>query len=161
MVRPTQRTRRDSAPPPESPFLPPAPRPQLPPADARLQQRGVAALALAILSLLAMVLIGNPHRAAAVAAVALVVAVGALVLGFSAMSGAKRAKTRRPRGALAGVVLGVIGLSLSGFVLLVFLFFGPQLNQYFTCTSQATTTAEQQACQHQLHTSITSKLGGN
>jgi len=159
MARSTERPRRGQARPPESPFLPPPPRPQLPPADSRLQQRGVAALTLAILSLLAMVLIGNLQRAAAVAAVALAVAVVALVLAVSAMSAAKRDRTRRPRGALAGVILGVIGLLFSGFALLGFLIFGAQLNQYSSCMNQATSAAEQQACQTQLDNSITNRIG--
>jgi multisubunit Na+/H+ antiporter MnhB subunit len=130
----------------------------LPPADPRLQQRGVAALALAVLSLLAMLLIGNLQRAAFVAAVALAVAVTALVLAISALRGAKRARTRRPRGAMVGAVLGVIGLLFSGFALLGFLIFGAQLDQYSTCMSGATTTAAQQACQTQLDNSITSRI---
>jgi multisubunit Na+/H+ antiporter MnhB subunit len=158
MARPTDRPRRGSARPPESPFLSPPPRPQLPPAEPRLQQRGVAALALALLSLLAMVLIGNLQRAAVVAGVALAVAVVALVLAISALSEAKRAGSRRPRGAVAGVVLGVIGLLFSGFALLGFLIFGAQLNQYATCMNGANTTAEQQACQTQLDNSITSRI---
>ena len=159
MARSTERPPRGSARPPQSPFLPPAPRPQLPPAEPRLQQRGLAALALAVLSLLAMVLIGNLQRAAAVAGVALAVAVIALVLAFSAMSGAKRAGTRRPRGALVGAILGVIGLLFSGFALLGFLIFGAQLDQYSNCMSGANTVAEQQACQNQLDNSITSRIG--
>ena len=119
----------------------------------------MAALTLAILSLLAMVLIGNLQRAAAVAAVALAVAVVALVLAVSAMSAAKRDRTRRPRGALAGVILGVIGLLFSGFALLGFLIFGAQLNQYSSCMNQATSAAEQQACQTQLDNSITNRIG--
>jgi multisubunit Na+/H+ antiporter MnhB subunit len=158
MARSTDRPPRGAAPPPQSPFLPPAPRPQLPPAEPSLQQRGVAGLALAILSLLAMVLIGNLQRAAVVAAVALAVAVTALVLAVSAMSAAKRAGTRRPRGALVGVVLGVIGLLFSGFALLGFLIFGAQLDQYGTCLNGANTVAEQQACQNQLNTSITNRI---
>ena len=162
MARPTDRPPRRSARPPESPFLPPAPRPQrpqLPPADSGLQQRGVAALALAVLSLLAMVLIGNLQRGAFVAAVALAVAVSALVLAISALRGSKRAGTRRPRGAMVGVVLGVIGLLFSGFALLGFLIFGAQLDQYSTCMNGANTTAGQQACQNQLDNSITSRIG--
>jgi hypothetical protein len=119
----------------------------------------VAALALAILSLLAMVLIGNLQRAAPVAAVALAVAVIALVLAVSAMSAAKRAGTRRPRGALAGLVLGIIGLLFSGFALVGFLVFGAQLDQYSACMSAANTVAEQQACQTQLNNAITHRIG--
>jgi hypothetical protein len=119
----------------------------------------MAGLALAVLSLLAMMLISNQRRAAAVAAVALVVAAAGLVLTFSSLSRAKRAKTRRPRGAVAGAVLGIIGLLFSGFALVGFLAFGTQLDQYDTCMNGANTVAEQQACQHQLQTSITSRLG--
>ncbi len=119
----------------------------------------MAALALAVLSLLAMVLIGNLERAAVVAAVALGVAAVALALAISAMSAAKRAGTRRPRGALAGLVLAVIGLLFSGFALLGFLIFGAQLDQYANCMNAANTVAEQQACQTQLNNAITSRLG--
>jgi hypothetical protein len=131
----------------------------LPPAEPGLQQRGMAALTLAVLSLLAMMLITNLQRAAAVAAVALTVAVIALVLGNSALSEAKRARVRRPRGALAGVVLGVFGLLFSGFALLGFLIFGAQLQQYSNCMNAANTVAEQQACQTQRDNSITDKIG--
>jgi multisubunit Na+/H+ antiporter MnhB subunit len=119
----------------------------------------MAGLALAVLSLLAMVLITNLQRAAVVAGVALTVAVIALVLASSALSEAKRARVRRPRGALAGVVLGVIGLLFSGFALLGFLIFGAQLQQFTNCMNAANTVAEQQACQTQLNNSITDKIG--
>jgi multisubunit Na+/H+ antiporter MnhB subunit len=106
-----------------------------------------------------MMLIGNLQRAGYVAAVALAVAVIALVLAISALSEAKRAGTRRPRGAVAGVVLGVIGLLISGFALLGFLIFGTQLDQYANCKNVATTAAQQQACQNQLDNSISNRIG--
>ena len=96
-------------PPPRSPFLLPPPRPQLPPPSPALQQRAWAALALSVLSLLAMTLISNIHRGVYVIGVALAVAVVALVLAFSTMSAAKRAGTRRPRGVVAATVLGLVG----------------------------------------------------
>ena len=160
MARSTDRPPRGPARRPESSFLPPPPRPQLPPADPSLQQRGLAALALAILSLLAVLLIDNKQRGAVVAAVALAVAVIALVLAITAMSAAKRAGARRPRGALAGVVLGVLGLLISGLTL-VYLIFSTQFDQYTACMHAANTSAEQQACKTQLENSITSRLGGN
>ena len=158
MARSTDRPPRGPARRPESPFLPPAPRPPLPPADPSLQQRGLAALALAILSLLAVLLIGNKQRGAVVAAVALVVAVIALLLAISAMSAAKRAGARRPRGALAGVWLGVAGLLFSGLTL-IYLIFSTQFDQYTACMHAANTAAEQQACQTQLEHSISSRIG--
>jgi hypothetical protein len=148
--------------PPQSPFLPPQPRPprpQLPPAEPRLHQRGLASLSLAVLSLLAMLLIGNLQRAGAVAAVALVVAVVALFLAFSSLSMARSAGTARPRGAMPGVVLGLLSALISGVALLGFLIFGPQITQYATCMDQANTTAEHQACQDQLRDSINARIG--
>ena len=162
MARSTDRPPQRSARPPESPFLPPPPQPQLPPAEPRLQQRGMAALALALLSLLA-ILLGTQDqeaadRAAVVAAVALTVAVVGLVLAITAMSGAKRTRAGRPRGALGGVILGVIGLVLSGSALLYFIVFGPQLDQRDTCLNAANTVAEQQACQTQFDNSVNNRI---
>ena len=112
MARLTDGPKPGTPPPPRSPFLPPAPRPQLPPAAPALQQRAAAALILALLSLIAMLLIGNLQRAVYVIAVALAVAVVGLVLAISAMKAAKRAGTRRPRVAMASVVLGAAGAAV-------------------------------------------------
>jgi predicted tellurium resistance membrane protein TerC len=151
-------------PPPRSPFLAPPPRPQLPPASPALQQRGWAALALSVLSLLAMTAVGNVQRGVYVVAVALAVAIGGLVLAFTTMSAARRERTRRPRGVLAGAVLGVIGTVLCAFVLGGFLIFWTQLHQYANCMNAANTTASQTACQNQLNNSVSSEirdLGGS
>jgi di/tricarboxylate transporter len=148
----------DPTPPPRSPFLAPPPRPQLPPASPALQQRGWAALALAVLSLLAMTAIGNIQRGVYVIAVALGVAIIAVVLAFMTMSAARRAGTRRPRGVLAGAVLGVIGVVFSGFALAGFLLFWTQLHQYADCMNAANTTATQTACQNQLDNSVSRQI---
>ena len=153
-----------SSSPPPSPFLPPEPprpRPQLPPSDPLLRQRALAALILGILSLITMLLIGNLHRAAPVAAVALAVALTAVALAVSATRAAKRAGTSRPRGATPGLVLGVLGLIVSGFALVGFLAFGAQIDQYSSCMSQATTSSQQQACQTQLEHAIDNRVGIN
>jgi di/tricarboxylate transporter len=152
------------SPPPRSPFLAPPPRPQLPPASPALQQRGWAALTLSVLSLLAMTAVGNIQRGVYVVAVALAVAIAGLILAFTTMSAARRAGTRRPRGVLAGAVLGVIGTVLCGFVLAGFLIFWTQLHQYADCENGANTTATQTVCQNQLNNSVTSEirdLGGS
>jgi peptidoglycan/LPS O-acetylase OafA/YrhL len=151
-------------PPPESPFLRPAPRPQLPPADPAVRQRAWAALALAALSLLTMMLMSNIQRGIYVVSVALAVAAVAVALAVSAMSAARRAGARRPRGAVAGTVLGVIGFVLSAFALAAFLIFHTQLDQYATCMNGAITNSQQQACQTQLNNSIGTEvdlLGGS
>jgi O-antigen ligase len=154
MARLTDGPKPGTPPSPRSPFLPPAPRPQLPPAAPALQQRAAAALILALLSLIAMLLIGNLQRAVYVIAVALAVAVVGLVLAISAMKGAKRAGTRRPRVAMASVVLGAAGALYSAFALAGLLIFWSQYMQYAKCLDSATTTTAQSACQQQFENSI-------
>jgi hypothetical protein len=158
MAKLTDRPPAGSPPPANSPFLPPAPRPQLPPAAPALQQRAVAALILAILSLVAMMLIGNLQRGATVAAVALGVAVAALILAITTASAAKRAGSHRPRGGMAGLVLSICGVLFSGCALGGFLIFGAQISQYSNCMNGANTVAGQQACQTQLNNSITDRI---
>jgi uncharacterized membrane protein len=117
-----------------------------------------------VLSLLAMTAIGNVQRGVYVVVVALAVAIAALVLAFTTMSAARRAGTRRPRGVLAGAVLGVIASVLCAFVLAGFLIFWTQLHQYANCENAATSTAAQTACQNGLNTAVTNKihtLGGS
>ncbi|HEX4091099.1 MAG TPA: hypothetical protein VHZ33_20500 [Trebonia sp.] len=151
-------------PPPRSPLLLPPPRPQLPPPAPALQQRAWAALALSLLSLIAMTMISNIHRGVYVIAVALVIAGVALALSFSAMSAAKRARTRRPRGAALATAFGLIGFVFCSFALTGFLVFRTQLNQYATCMNGANTTATQTACSNQLDNSVRNEiklLGGS
>ena len=151
-------------PPPRSPFLLPPPRPRLPPPSPSVQQRDWAALALSVLSLLAITQISNLNRAAYVLGVALAVAVVALVLAFGAMSAARRAGTRRPRGVVAATVLGLIAFVFCGFALSGFLVFRTELNQYANCMNGANTSATQTACQNQLNNSVRNEiklLGGN
>jgi O-antigen ligase len=154
MARLTDGPKPGTPPPPRSPFLPPAPRPQLPPAAPALQQRAAAALILALLSLIAMMLIGNLQRAVYVIAVALAVAVVALVLAISSVKAAKRAGTRRPRVATVSALLGVAGALFSAFALAGLLIFWSQYMQYAKCLNGATTTATQNACQQQFENSI-------
>jgi O-antigen ligase len=159
MARLTDRPQPGSQPPPpRSPFLSPAPRPQLPPAAPALQQRAAAALVLALLSLIAMMLIGNLQRAVYVVAVALVVAVAALALAISAMKGAKRAGSRRPRAALASVLLGAVGALFSGAALVGLLAFWSQYMQYAKCLNGANTVATQSACEQQFKNSVGDRI---
>jgi predicted PurR-regulated permease PerM len=133
-------------------------RPPRPPADPTLQQRAWAALMLAILSLFAMMMIGNVRRGVYVVAVALVIAAIALWLSTSAMSRARRGGSGRPRGAVLATVLGAVGLVFSGFVLAGFAMFWPQLTQYSNCLSGANTVAAQQACRQQLNNSVGTQI---
>ncbi len=115
---------------------------------------------IAILGLLPLMLIGNLQRAATVAGVALAVAAVAAVLGFSAMSAARHSRTQRPRGALAGAVLGLIGVVCSGCMLLGFLLFSAQIDQYVNCMNGATGSSQQQACHSQLQKALDNRISG-
>lgn len=152
-------TDRPPAPPPSSPFLSPAPRPQRPPAARELQQRAAAGLFLAVLSLIAMLLIGNLQRAPYVMAVALAVALVGLALSISSLRAAKRAESRRPRAALSGVLLGGICTLFSVLALIGFSLFWPQFTQYANCmNAAASSTAAQNACQTTLDNSLTTRI---
>jgi hypothetical protein len=138
-------------------------RPPRPPADPALQQRVWAALMLAIISLFGMMMIGNVRRGVYVVAVAAVIAAVALWLSITAMSRARRGGSGRPRAAVLATILGAAGLVYSGFILIGFAMFWPQLTQYYNCLSGANTVAAQQACQQQLNNSVgneISVLGG-
>lgn len=116
-----------------------------------------------MLSLITMLLIGNLARAVYVVGVALAVAVVALILTITSLSAAKRGGTRRPRGAVAGVVLGVLGALFSTFALIGFLVFWSQLMQYAHCMNGASTVATRSACQQQFDNSVSAqitRLGG-
>jgi CDP-diglyceride synthetase len=123
-----------------------------------LQQRALAALILAVLSLIAMLWGANLQRTVYVVAVSLVVALVGLVLAISAMRAAKRAGTRRPRAALPGVLLGVVGTAFSAIALIGFLTFWSQYMQYANCMSGASTVATQNACQTQFQNSVGSEI---
>jgi hypothetical protein len=158
MARLTDRPQPGSKPPSRSPILAPPPRPQLPPAAPALQQRATAALILAALSLIAMIWGSNLQRTVYVVAVSLVVALVGLVLAISAMKAAKRAGTRRPRAAIAGVLLSAVGALFSAVALTGFLVFWSQYMQYANCMNGATTVATQNACQTQFQNSVGNKI---
>ena len=152
-------TDRPPVPPPGSPFLPQAPRPQLPPAAPALRQRAAAALFLAVLSLIAMMLIGNLQRAPYVLVVAGVVALIGLALGLSALRAAKRAGTRRPRGSVAAVVLGGLCAVFAGLAVIGFAIFSAQFTQYANCLNAAgSSSAAQNACQTQFSNAVTARI---
>src|ERR1700761_73511 len=130
---------------------------QLPPPDPAVRQRALAALALAVLSLIGLLLgLGNLHRGIVVAIVALLFAVTAIWLGVTANRRARRQGTARPRWAMSGVVLGGLGLAFSALWLLVLAVFWPQLNSYYNCMDGANTVTAQQTC----HSQFTSSVGG-
>ena len=116
-----------------------------------MRQRAVAALILGALSLLSLLGVGsNFHRGIYLVIFSLAVGIAACWFGITAMRKARLAVTMRPRGAVAGIVLGVIGALLSVGVLVFFAAFWPQLNAYSKCLNEANTPSAQQACADQL-----------
>jgi cytochrome bd-type quinol oxidase subunit 2 len=155
MARPSNRK-----PPLRPPAYPPSRQPQTrPPSDPALQQRAWAALMLGVISLCAMLMIGNVRRGVYVVAVALLIAAVAVWLAISAMTRARKAGSSRPRGVVLATVLGVVGLVFSVTVLAGFVMFWPQLTQYSNCLSAANTYTGQQACQQQLNNSVGGEIG--
>jgi predicted PurR-regulated permease PerM len=116
-------------------------------------------MAMGALSLLGLFLASGLRHAVYVIAGTLVIGAVAAWLGGTARSQARRAGTGRPRGAVAGIVLGLLGLAFSGLALFVFAIFWTQLSTYWNCTSGANTLTAQQACQHQLSQTISNEFG--
>jgi predicted PurR-regulated permease PerM len=116
-------------------------------------------MAMGALSLLGLFLASGLRHAIYVIAGTLVIGAVAAWLGGTARSQARRAGTGRPRGAVAGIVLGLLGLAFSGLALFVFAVFWNQLSTYWNCTSGANTLTAQQACQHQLSQTISHEFG--
>jgi multisubunit Na+/H+ antiporter MnhB subunit len=96
----------------------------------------------------------NFHRGIYLVIFALVVGIGACWLGITAMRRARRAVSVRPRGAVAAIVLGVIGALLSAALLLAFALFWNQLNSFSQCENEANTPSAQQTCVNQLDHSM-------
>ena len=120
-----------------------------------MRQRALAALVLGILSLLSLLGVGsNFHRGIYLVVFSLLVGLGACWFGVTAIRRARQSVTMRPRGAVAGTVLGVIGALLSAILLIALAAFWPQLTTFSQCLSAANTPSAQQACLNQLHRSV-------
>jgi hypothetical protein len=146
--------RRAPARPPQAPVPGPPRTPPLPPhkpAGPLLQQRSLAALMLALISLIGLLLVSdNVHRGIVVLGVTLVIGGAGLWMALTAMSRSKKAGTARPRLSVLATVLGVAGAGISAIALLVFALFWTQISQYSKCMAGANTVIAQSACKQQL-----------
>jgi peptidoglycan/LPS O-acetylase OafA/YrhL len=135
-------------------------RPTRPTAAPRreLRQRAAAATIFGLLSLLALSGAAQANHALYLVIFALAVGLAAGVLGVSAAIGARRESTARPRGAVAGVILGGMSIALS-LLAIVAIVFSSQLTNYEQCVNKAHTTAAQQACTRQMLKSVQSHYG--
>jgi drug/metabolite transporter (DMT)-like permease len=123
-------------------------------ADPPHQQRAVAALLLAVLSLFGLLGVSNFQRGVYIVGFALVAGALAIWLAATALARTRRAGTAGPRGSVTAIVIGGIGVLLSGVLLLAFALFGKQASTFSRCLSGANTIAAQHACQNQFIHSI-------
>jgi hypothetical protein len=123
-------------------------------ADPAHQQRAVAALFLSLLSLLGLLGLSNFQRGRYIVGFALVVGVLAVWFAMTAMARARRRNTALPRGCVVAAVIGVIGVLLSGLLLVGFAVFGPQATRYSQCLNGANTISAQQSCRQEFIRSI-------
>jgi multisubunit Na+/H+ antiporter MnhC subunit len=89
---------------------------------------------------------------------ALVVGLAGCVLAISAARRARRDETMRPRGWVAGLVLGIISIGMA-LIALVGIIFSRQLTNYDQCIHNATSSSAQQTCTRQLLRAVESGNG--
>lgn len=118
-------------------------------ADPLLQQRSVAALFLALLSLFGVLGLSNFQRGVYIVAFALVAGAMAIWLAATAMRRARGRGTAGPRGSVVAIVIGGVGVLISAVLLAGFALFGRQASTFSQCLSGANTVAAQQTCRTQ------------
>ena len=123
-------------------------------ADPVHQQRSVAALFLGLLSLFGVLGLSNFQRGVYIVAFALVAGVMAVWLAVTALRRARRGGTAGPRGSVVAIVIGGVGVLISGVLLAGFALFGKQASTFSQCLSGANTVAAQQTCQTQFTRAI-------
>ena len=119
------------------------------PAEPAVQQRAVAALLVALLSLTGVLALGDPQRGVYLVAYALLAGAVAMWLAVSSLARARRGRTARPHGSAAATAIAGIGILFSAILLLAFIVLGRQMSEYGQCLSEAGTTTAQQFCQVQ------------
>lgn len=123
-------------------------------ADPVHQQRSVAALFLALLSLFGVLGVSNFQRGVYIVAFALVAGAMAIWLAGTAFRRARRAGTAGPRGSVVAIAIGGVGMLISALLLTGFALFANQASTFTRCLSGANTIAAQQACRTQFTRAI-------
>jgi hypothetical protein len=119
----------------------------LPPPEPALRHRALAALVVALLSLVGLLGFNiEAQRAILVVLYSLLAGATALWLALTAMRRARRSGTARPRGSVAATVIAGVGVGLAGVMLMAFGLFGRQLSDYGRCLSGANTITGSQSC---------------
>ncbi len=143
-----------SVPPPRSPEQTQAQARRTGRADPPLRQRALAALLLSVLSLFGLLGVSNFQRGVYIVGFALVAGLLGIWFAATALARTRRAGTAGPRGSVTAIVIGGIGVLLSGLLLLGFVLFGTQASTFSRCLSGANTLAAQQTCKNQFIHSI-------
>ncbi len=128
------------------------------PAEPAAQQRAVAALLVALLSLTGVLALGDPQRGVLLVGYALLAGVVAMWLAVTAQVRARRGRTARPHGSAAATAIAGVGILLSVVLLLAFVMLGRQMSAYGQCLSEAGTSAAEQACQVQFTHSVDKEI---
>jgi len=87
-------------------------------------------------------------------AFSMAVGVGACVIGITALVKARRTGSYRPRGAIGGIVLGALAALISVPIMVTYLAFPTQVNNYVNCLSQAQNSSQQHQCMTKFYRSI-------
>ena len=128
------------------------------PAGPAAQQRAVAALLVALLSLTGVLALGVPQRGVLLVGYALLAGVVARWLAVTAQVQALRGRSARPRGSAAATAIAGVGILLSVVLLLAFIVLGRQMSAYGRCLSGAGTSTAQQACQAQFTRAVNKEI---
>jgi hypothetical protein len=133
-------------------------KPSAMPAEPAAQQRAVAALLVALLSLTGVLALGTPQRGVFLVGYALLAGVVAMWLAVTAQVRARRGRTARPHGSVAATAIAGVGILLSVVLLLAFAMLGQQMAAYGRCLSEAGTSAARQACQAQFTRAVNKEI---
>jgi len=125
------------------------------PPERELRQRAIAALVFGALSLIALLGLGaNLRRGVYLLVFSAAIGMAACVIGITALRKARKTGAYRPRGAIAGIVLGGFAALLSVPILATYLAFPTQVDNYVKCLSLAQTSSDQHACENQFFRSL-------
>jgi NO-binding membrane sensor protein with MHYT domain len=119
----------------------------------------MAAAVFGLLSLLALSVSGQVTHPLYLVVFALIVGLGAAVLGISAARRARREDTARPRGSVAAIVMGVLAVIL-GLLAVLVVVYSSQFNQYERCLKNASSSTAEQVCAHNLLHAVQSQERG-
>ena len=108
--------------------------------------------ALALVALLGLG--GDLHRGVYLLIFSAVVGLSSCVIGITAVRKARKAGCYRPRGSIAGIVLGALAAVLSIPILATYLAFPRQVDNYVKCLNQTQSSGGEQSCMDKFYKSI-------